>query len=490
MRLAMNAVYSIISAAVPAFVSIVTVPIYLKLIGSERYGALMIGWLLLGYFGQADFGIARAITQRISALGQDARKERVAAVWSAVCGVILFSLVSGALVYAASSYFFAGPLKVEAGLRAEMMASRWYLALCIPVIAISSTFAGALMGLERFKLVSFGNLTSSIAMQVLPLGVAFFIGGNLTDLIAAALAGRIIGLVIVGAGAWITFLRDEPFSATWSEFRHLFTFGIWIMLTMIVGPMMTMADRFVIGATIGTAAVAIYAVPFQIASRTVMFPLAISQVLFPRFAADSVERSLDRCRDSTVLIGQIYAPMVIGLACLAAPLLDVWIGNALDRQSIIIGQIVLAGFWTNAIASVPYAYIQARGNPRYTALLHVIELPLYTAALYLLHMKFGLIGIAAAFSLRCAVDCLLLMLSARIWSKDLLIRLGVPGLLVLSSIFAGQAFQTWVSSLATGVSIASVAAVFALVQMPLAVRSQLQALPIIRSIPVLRARSL
>lgn len=482
MRLAVNVLYSIGGAAIPMVVTIVTVPWYLHVIGSERFGALMIAWLLLGYFGQADFGIARAITQRISALGRQPG-QNAETLWSGIVGVLAFSVFSAVLVYLASGYFFAGPFKVGEGLRAEMMASRSALALCIPIIAITSVFAGALMGLERFKLVSAGNLVSSIAMQVLPLLAAYYMGTSLTILIAAALVGRGIGLLIAGAGAWFTMLRGHPMTATVAEFRHLFTFGAWIMLTMIVGPMMTMADRFVIGATLGAAAVAIYTVPFQIASRSAMFPYAVSQVLFPRFASDGGERSLERCCNATVLIAQVYAPMVIGLACLAAPLLDLWTGNKLDSRAILIGQIVVFGFWANAIAGIPYAYIQARGNPKFTALLHVAELPVYVGMLYMLGINFGLAGVAAAFSLRCALDCVLLIAAAKVWTWKTIGRLAGPAVLILVSIFAGQVFQGWIEALVAATVLCGLASLVAYLQMPEEVRDQLNKMPFARFLP-------
>lgn len=476
MRLAVNALYSMGSAAIPMVVTIVTVPWYLQLIGSERFGALMIAWLLLGYFGQADFGIARAITQRISALGRRPR-QNADTLWSGIVGVLALSVLSAVLVYFGSGYFFSGPFKVGEGLRTEMMASRTALALCIPIIAMTSVFTGALMGLERFKLVSAGNLVSSIAMQVLPLVFALYVGPNLTKLIAAALVGRGLGLLIAGAGVWFTMLRGNPVTATVAEFRHLFTFGAWIMLTMIVGPMMTMADRFVIGATLGAAAVTVYAVPFQIASRSAMLPQAVSQVLFPRFASDEGERSLERCRAATVLIAQVYAPIVIGLACLAAPLLDLWLGSKLDSRAILIGQIILFGFWTNAIAGVPYAYIQARGNPKFTALLHVAELPVYVGMLYVLGINFGLAGVAAAFSLRCALDCAVLVTAAKVWTWKTSTCVAGPTVLVMVSILAGQQFQSWAEALVVATVLCGLATLIVFLQMPQEIRDQLAKLP-------------
>lgn len=480
MKLATNSFYNALGTIVPMVISIASVPLYMSQIGSERYGALLIAWLLLGYFGQADFGIARAITQRISAMRNGSSAAMADSLWSALCGVVIFSLFSGLLVFAASSYFFAGPFKVPDELRTEMMASRWMLALCIPLIAVTGVFAGALMGLERFKLVSAGNMFSSIAMQVTPLAVAIFIGKDLQDLIGAALAGRAIGLAFIVYGGWRTLLSRERFSASWGEFTHLFRFGSWIMVTMIVGPLMVSADRFLIGAILGAAAVAVYTVPFQVASRTVLLPFSVTQALFPRLASDESDKSVQRCGEFTALVGQLYAPVIIGLMCLASPLLHAWIGRHLDIRSVLIGQIILAGFWTNAIAGVPYAQIQARGNPRFTALLHIAELPVYVGLLYLLGTAYGLAGIAWAFTLRCALDCCLLMVAGQVWHRSVVVRLVGPACLIALAFAAGNMLDGWVMTLSAAAVLCSLSCALTFFQLPANIRERLLSLPVAR----------
>ncbi len=475
MALARNSLLNLIPTVVGVLVSLATVPVYISVVGSDRYGAILLAWVLLGYFGQADFGLGRAITQRLSSSPDACGEERASIVWSALAGAGVISLLGGGLVFLAANVFFMNYFEAAADLKAEAVGAAWLFALCVPIIMLTGVSSGALAGLERFGVVSAGTVVGNLLSQILPLIVGIYHSVELDWLLGASVAGRAIGLLPILAAMWSAFLRKHPVNPAFAQLRRLFTYGVWIMVTAIVGPMMTMSDRLAIGATIGAAAVVAYSVPFQIASRTVMLPNSIMQALFPRFASQAPEQARVLARQAAVVVGQLYAFVVLGLICLAAPLLELWLGAALDSRSILVGQIALLGFWMNAIANVPYALLQAQGNSRFTALLHVIELPVYFAMLYGLGVGLGLYGIALAFTLRASLDCAVLFIKADMAGGDILLRLLGPAAILLGALGVSRWLDQWHSAIGAAAVLAGALALVSWLQMPEDAKGSLKA---------------
>jgi O-antigen/teichoic acid export membrane protein len=475
MALAKNSLLSLIPSVAGVVVGIVTVPLYISIVGTERYGALLLAWVFLGYFGQADFGLGRAVTQRLSSRPDATSAERASVVSTALMGAGVIALVGAALVYFATEIFFGTFFQADPVIKAEALATTWLFALCIPVIMFTGVSAGAMVGMERFGAVSAGTTIGTLLSQTLPLLVAVFYSVELSWLLGASLVGRTLGLALIVVRMWQTFLIGRRAAVSRTELKMLFSFGAWIMVTAIVGPLMTMSDRVVIGAAIGAAAVVAYSVPFQIAQRTIMLPFAVVQALFPRLASQSADRSTALGKVSVVLVGQSYAFVVVGLICLAEPLLELWLGDGLDRRSILVGQIALIGFWTNALANVPYALIQARGNPRFTAIVHLIELPFYFALLYVLGMNFGLFGIALAFSIRAFADCIIMFAKAGLAEGAVLVKLAGPAAIILTALAVSSRTGDWSSAIAAATILGSILLAICWFQMPGEVKDKLSA---------------
>ena len=400
-----HSTYNLIGGLLPIFVSLISVPVYLHLIGAERYGVLAIAWTLLGYFSLFDLGLSKATAQRIAA-GTGGQEETAITFWSAFVVNVAMGIVGGIVLFFAAQLVFVQYLKVSADLRPEIVASVPYLAAAVPVSTIGGVFTGALIGRQRFLETNAISTASTVLSQLAPIAVALVIGVQLTALVATALVIRLAALLLLYHQCTRHVTRGAGARVSAAEALRLLSFGGWVTVSAFVGPLMTVLDRFIIGALQGAVAVAIYTVPWQLAQRLLLLPGSLQLALFPRqAAADSADQArLTRAGLRAVTI--LTAPLVVGGLFLMDPFLKLWIGGDFHIKASEVGRIALFGFWANGVAYVPFAQVEARGQARLAALVHLLELPLYLVSLFVLMKAFGLAGAAAAFALRCAADAI------------------------------------------------------------------------------------
>ena len=143
MSIRRNTAYNLLGSVIPLAVSLVTIPIYMGLIGEARYGVLAIAWLLLGYFGLFDLGLGRATAQRIAALRDGTAEERARTFWTALAMNLGLGVIGGLIIWPVAAYFFGNVFKIEDALRPEVQAAVPWLILAVPMATVSRPTAAA-----------------------------------------------------------------------------------------------------------------------------------------------------------------------------------------------------------------------------------------------------------------------------------------------------------------------------------------------------------
>jgi O-antigen/teichoic acid export membrane protein len=196
----------------------------------------------------------------------------------------------------------------------------------------------------------------------------------------------------------------------------LISFGSWMTVTNIVGPLMTYMDRFLIGALISVSAVAYYATPYEVVTKLWLISGAIVGVLFPAF---STTWGQDRDRTARLFgrsVNYIFLslfPLIFVIVTLAHEGLSLWLGSEFADNSTFVLQWLAVGVFINSIAQIPFALVQGAGRPDLTAKMHLIELPFYLLTLWWLLGVYGIKGAAIAWVVRVGIDTLILFVMVR-----------------------------------------------------------------------------
>lgn len=409
-----NTLYNLLGSLAPMAVGVITVPVYLRLIGDARYGVLALVWLFLGYFGLFDPGITRAALFHIAKLGnREQQKEREDVFLTALAVNLGFGLVGGLVFYFAARPFFLSTFKMPDSMRGEVLACLPWLAASVPLSIMTGVLGGAMQAREAFGSFNFINACNAVVSQLAPLAVAYWYGPNLRGLIVTALILRAVGTIPNVAVLWRALPLGVGGAFQKSLVRPLFSYGGWVTISNLVNPVLTTMDRMVIGSVIGAEGVAFYTVPFNLVSRASVLPASFATSLFPKLSRGTEAESARLADDAITALAAVMTPLIV-FAVLVLPIfMRVWVGASFAQRAAPIGIVLLAGIWINSLAIIPFEHLQAMNRPDLTAKFHAIELAPFVAVLWIGVHSFGLIGGAWAWTLRVTFDALLLLIVAK-----------------------------------------------------------------------------
>ncbi|HXB22842.1 MAG TPA: flippase [Candidatus Solibacter sp.] len=411
-----NWIVNLIGQGCPLLVGLLTIPWLVRYLGVERFGILSITWALLGYVGQFDLGLGRATTKYVAeCLGRGDTHRLPGLFWTSLMSQVAFGLIAAVLLAAVTPVLVSRMLKISPAQIAETKSVLFILAGSLPLIIASNSLRGVLEAGQHFAIVNYIKIPATISVFLLPvLGIP--LGIHLPGIVLLLVAARFAAaLAFLGfCFKFFPVLRSR-FVLEAKLVRPLFIYGGWVTVSNLIGPILTYVDRFFIGAMLSMAAVGYYTAPYEIATKMWLIPASLLATVFPAFSSLHAGESQDRLEElyvrslKSVLL--VSGPALLVLAAFAREILSIWLGADFAAKSAGTLQIMALGVLINCIAFVPFGLLQGLGRPDLTAKFHVAELPFYAVCLWFFLPRFGLPGAAWAWTLRVALDTVLLFVA-------------------------------------------------------------------------------
>jgi len=412
--------WNLAGLTLPLLVAAVTVPHLIDKLGNERFGLLALAWGFIGYASVLDLGIGRALTQMVARLrGEGDLASIPNALVTAGRITLIAGLAGGLLIVLVASFGGYSWVKTQSVPENEVKNAMLLLAIALPAQAMSATYRGMNEAYLNFRGISLLRVGLGVVNFGGPYFVTFFTIA-LPWLVATLVMSRLLALFIFRclANACIENGRTIHIQTIYSPqiAKSLFRFGGWVTVSSVVSPILVQIDRFVIAAIISTAAVTIYVVPYEVVVQSLVLVGAVSSVIFP-----SLSKLMREQPDQWQAFFRRWLSLVAGVMFLVCTLLAIflptilrlWLKGNFVPESAVIGQVLCLGVFANAIGSMYYALIHAKGRADLTAKLHLIELPLFIFSLIFLLHQFGLIGAALAWVGRMVFDAVTLVFFSR-----------------------------------------------------------------------------
>ena len=416
MSIRKNILWNLLGSAIPLVLGLLTIPHIHKQIGIERIGVLTIVWALIGYFSIFDFGLGRAITQRIASLTlRQSEGQKTTTATTGVFLTLLIGILGGLAGFFAIEFAGVSWLNAAKNFDQEIYFSLLFACLAIPATTATAGLRGILEGEQRFKTINLLKLFLGLSNFLGPVASIALFGPRLDYTVGSLVLARYI--ILIGHYFIVkSIFSNTRYGLSLEESKHLLQFGGWMTLSNIISPLMVIADRFLMANLLGAVVVAYYTIPADFIIRLLVLPAAITTALFPVFSKDISEKNYAKSnalyKKSMIIVFMLMGSIASCIVMGADFGINIWLGSEFAEKSAAVASVLAIGILFNSMAQIPHAYIQASGDSRSTALIHVFESALYFPTLLLLMPMHGILGAAIAWMLRALLDLVLLHVRA------------------------------------------------------------------------------
>lgn len=412
------------------FVSMTYTPFLLRSLGTQQYGLYNMGQAAVSYLGLTEFGLGNAIVRYSSkyrALGDEKKTASMYGMfmymYATLAGIIV---ILGSVVCIGSEHFF----KVTTG-AVGYRQLKIIIAIMVVSLAISfllQPYNAIINSFEKFSFLKITNLVYTILKPIVM--IPLLIWGYKAVALSLVTMILTIGLHLSDV-AYIKFVLKikidyNPKNMDWTIFKEIIGYSGFIFLGSIVAQLNNNADSIILGKIRGEAAVAVYAIGYQLHTYIRQFPQTISGVFFPRVTVRITQgASMEEMTDLAIKVGRIQfflsSLLISGFWIFGKEFLYLWAGKGYGDAYYIILVLVVTAMIPD-VQSIFVLVIQAINRHQYRAVLYVICAVLNVMFSIPAAIYYGAIGCAVCTGITTLLTAGI-MINIYYWKK---IKLNIP----------------------------------------------------------------
>lgn len=392
---------SYLNLALGTIIPLFYTPVMLKMLGQSEYGLYALSHSVTAYLTLLNLGLSAAIGRYLAKYRAEGNLEgtkRLVGMFISLysCAAFLVCLIGSCLALFGHGLFASGLTDDELGRMKILIAIMTVnVAMSLPI----STFSAVASTYERFVFIKTLGICETAIIPLLNLVVLYFGKGS----VGIALVGT--GIQLVSAVLYITYcakklnitpkFRNMPIYLL----KELAGYCAFVVLATLVDMLYWSTDKVLIGAVLGTTAVAVYNIGGVFTSIVQNMAHAISQVFTPRIMlmATKNERSNEEISELMIRVGRlqfyIVSFIVSGYLVFGQRFIRIWVGDGY-REAYYVALMTLIPLSVPLIQNVAFSTIMAQNKHRFRAIVYAIIAVANVISTYLVLPYYGIIGAA------------------------------------------------------------------------------------------------
>lgn len=398
-------------------VGLLYTPYMLRMMGQSEYGLYSLVASVIAYLTVLDLGFGNAIVRYTAKFRAEKKTEEQYEMFGMffllylVIGIIAFGIGLG-LYFNVDTLFGDTMTAVELGrARIMMLLLVANLAFTFPM----SIWGSIIQAYEDFVFQKSLNIIRIILNTAVMICLLHF-GYKAVAMVVVQTIFNVLTLVVnfIYCRRKLNihiYFRFKHFH--WGFLKEVAIYSFWIFLNAIMDRVYWSTGQFVLGAMVGTAAVAVFAIAIHLEGMYMQFSTAISSVFLPKVTAMvATNRSRREISDLFIRTGRIQyivlAYILSGFIIFGRQFIELWAGAGYS-DAYMISLLFFIPLTVPLIQNLGITILQARNEMKFRSVLYIIIALVSLAMQIVLTRYFGGIGCAMGVSGALVVGQILIM---------------------------------------------------------------------------------
>ncbi len=403
-------------------------PFVVKSLGSVYYGIWALANQFIGYLYLLDFGVRESVIRYTSKYVARAQPQRLNQVLSTAIMLYVPIAVATVLMTLVVAWGVSDWFHIPEENAAEARIAVIFMGLTIAQTFVFNVFTGILQGLNRFDVgntIGLGAVIVRTVLVVVLLSQGYKLAALAAVYFALAVAGGLLGAfyaIRLLREAGVRFRFHIPARRRLRALAgKIFGYGAFVLLNNIAQKIIFASDAVIIGAYLGVAKIAPYAIAGTLIDNLRSLMVSTAQVFSPLSSSLFAQRRTAEMGELLVRGGKLAVVVTLPIALTFALLGDVfvhlWMG---DEFRVVAGQVLLVLGLTQIVSAPHYvvsSVMYGMSQHHILGYLRICEAVANLVLSILLVRKFGVVGVAigtAISHLIVAAGILPFLISARL----------------------------------------------------------------------------
>lgn len=398
-----------------ALVGLLYTPYLLRMLGQSEYGLYSLVSSVIAYLTILDLGFGSAVvryTARFRAKGME--KEQYEMFGMFLVLYIILGII--ALVLGMALYLNVDTLFIDTMTQTELDRAGRMMLLLVFNLAITfpmSIFGSVIQAYEQFvflKLVDIGRIVLTTIVMI----VLLYWGYKALALVVVQTIFNIFALLLHLYYSRVKIKMKFVFTRLNIPFlKEVSKYSFWIFIMIIVDRIYWGTGQFVLGAMMGTVAVAIFAVAIQLHTMYQQFSTAMSSIFLPKVTAMvAVGDNKKEVSDLFIKTGRIQYIIMSFVLCMfiifGKSFIELWAGKEYE-QAFWMALLFLVPSTIPLVQNLGIVILQARNQMKFRSLCYM-AISTCSLILQILFVKwFGIIGCSIAIAVALVVGQIIIM---------------------------------------------------------------------------------